>query len=236
MKVEDVMTKDPITIGPKTPLKDVADILVAKGISGLPVVGVAGEPLGVISEADLLVKAAGPEPEARGPFGWRWLLHGVPNDESRPKLATRTAGEAMSSPAIRIRPDCSVAEAARLMIDKQVNRLPVVDDYGRVTGIVTRADLVRIYSRSDQQIRREIQQDVVAGLLWIDPARVSVVVIRGDATLSGQLDTKTDAELLPRLVERVPGVVSVTSELSWPEDEQQGSRLRRNRTQSGTAS
>src|SRR5262245_51046838 len=119
----------------------------------------------------------------------------------------------MSSPAIRIRPDRPVAEAARLMIDKQINRLPVVDDYGRVTGIVTRADLVRIYSRSDQQIRREIQQDVVAGLLWIDPERVSVVVIRGDATLGGQLDTKTDAELLPRLIERVPGVVSVTSEL-----------------------
>jgi CBS domain-containing protein len=73
MKVKDVMTNDPVTIGPETLLKDVADILVARGISGLPVVGTAGEPLGVVSEGDLVVKEQGEPLEKRSGFGWRWL-------------------------------------------------------------------------------------------------------------------------------------------------------------------
>ena len=215
MKVRDVMTRDPVTVGPDEPLKHVADLLVAHGISGLPVVGPEGEPLGVISEADLIVKEAG-EPEMRGKLGWLTAKLGVA--ELRERLEARTVAEAMSSPAITIGPESSVAEAARTMIKNRVTRLPVVDERGRVCGIVTRADLVRVFSRSDQQIRREIEHDVILGMLWIPPGRVHVQVTQGEVTLTGRLETELDANLLPRLVARVPGVVAVTSQLTWETD------------------
>jgi CBS domain-containing protein len=101
------------------------------------------------------------------------------------------------------------------MVENGVNRLPVVGEGGRVVGIVTRADLVRVFSRSDQEIAREIEREVVLGTLWVEPARVNVRVARGEVSLSGRLDTRLDAELLPRLVARVPGVVSVSADLGW---------------------
>lgn len=217
MQVKDVMTNDPVTVGPDAPLKQVAELLVTHRISGLPVVGAAGEPLGVVSEADLIVKEAG-QPEARGGLGWRWLFPRHGDAEVKAKLATRTAGEAMSSPAIAIRPETTVTEAARTMTENSVNRLPVVDGEGRVVGIVTRADLVRMFVRSDAELRREIEHDVILGMLWMEPGRVSVQVVQGAVSLSGRTATKLDAELLPRLVRGVPGVVAVTSDITWEVD------------------
>jgi CBS domain-containing protein len=231
MNVADVMTKDPVTVGPDAQLKDVADILVARSVSGLPVVGTGGEPLGVVSEADLLLKGAGVPSETRGALGWRVLFDRTGNGEAQAKLAARTAGEAMSSPAITIGPEQSVSEAARTMIEKRVNRLPVVED-GKVVGIVTRADLVRTFLRSDQEIRREIEHDIITGTLWAEPSRVQVGVSQGEVTLSGRLDTKLDTELLPRLVWRVPGVVSVAADLTWESEEQPLPRSGRQRTRS----
>jgi len=218
MHVKDVMTKDPVTVGSDAPLKDVADLLVTHRISGLPVVGDAGEPLGVVSEADLIVKEAG-EREAQGALGWRWLFPRSGDAEAKAKLATRTAGEAMSSPAVAISPGSTIAEAARTMAEKHVNRLPVVDTEGGVVGIVTRADLVRMFVRSDAEIRREIEHDVVVGMLWMEPSRIRVHVSQGEVSLSGRTDTELDAELLPRLAGQVPGVVAVTSDLTWEVDE-----------------
>jgi CBS domain-containing protein len=215
MKVKDVMTNDPVTIVPEALLKDVASILVARGISGLPVVGSGGEPLGVVSESDLVVKEQGEPPEKRGGFGWRWLSTKNGDREQRARLAARTAGEAMTAPPITIGLGDHVSEAARRMVENGVNRLPVVGDDGTVVGIVTRADLVRVFSRSDQEIAREIEHDVVLGTLWVEPTRVNVRVARGEVSLSGRLDTRLDAELLPRLVARVPGVVSVSADLAW---------------------
>jgi CBS domain-containing protein len=220
MKVKDVMTTDPVTIGPEPPLKDVANILVARGISGLPVVGAAGEALGVVSEGDLITKQQGEPLELGGGFGWRWLSSRADDREERAKLGARTAGEAMTAPAITIGANEQVASAARRMVENGVNRLPVVDERGTVIGIVTRADLVGVFSRPDQQIANEIEREVVLGTLWVEPSRVNVRVTEGEVTLSGHLDTKLDAELLPRLVGRVPGVVSVTSDITWElEDE-----------------
>jgi CBS-domain-containing membrane protein len=130
----------------------------------------------------------------------------------------------MSSPAVCIRPEQRVSEAARAMIEHGINRLPVVDEGGRVVGIVTRADLVRTFTRPDEEIWREIEEDVVMGMLWMAPEKVEVSVKRGEVTLDGRLDTELEAELLPQLVERVPGVVSVTSKLSWLDEEAKGRR------------
>jgi osmotically-inducible protein OsmY len=100
------------------------------------------------------------------------------------------------------------------MLDADVNRLPVVDGDGRLVGIVSRGDLVRAFTRSDDEIRREIEGDVLRRTLWIDdPSAIRVSVENGIVKLEGSVATEADAELLPRFVQQVPGVVSVTAEL-----------------------
>jgi CBS-domain-containing membrane protein len=108
-----------------------------------------------------------------------------------------------------------VTEAASLMLDENVKRLPVVDDSAKLVGIVSRADLVRAFVRSDEEIEREIREEVLRRALWIDPVLVRVIVERGEVRLEGTVENQSEAELLPRLVQRVPGVVSVLSKLRW---------------------
>ena len=124
----------------------------------------------------------------------------------------------MSSPAITIELRRSVAEAARLMVERRVNRLPVADD-SRLVGIVTRADLVRAYVRPDEELEREIREDVAETSLWIDSGELEVSVEQGVVELAGEVDRRADAELLERFTAAVPGVVSVRSELRWRFDE-----------------
>src|SRR5580765_3776523 len=149
MRVQDVMTKTVHTVTPETPLKRVAAVLAALGISGLPVLDADGAVVGIVSEADILYKER-LEPPARGRL--RTLLGPAQADAEKAKLEARTAGEAMTSPALTIGPRRPVAEAAGRMLDEHVNRLPVVDDAGRLLGIVTRADLVRAFVRTDDEI------------------------------------------------------------------------------------
>lgn len=212
MKIEEVMTREAIAVTEDTPLKDAARVLADKGISGLPVTDADGRVVGVVSEADIIGKEAG-APHERSLLGR--LLHGG----ASPKLDARTAGEAMTSPAVTITADREVAEAARTMTERSVNRLPVVDDDGKLVGIVTRADLVRAFLRPDSEIERELRDDVLARKLWIDPKHVQITVEQGDVVLRGKVDTKADAELLEYFATRVPGVVSVRSTLRWEIDE-----------------
>jgi CBS domain-containing protein len=210
VKVRDLMTTEVVTVGPETPLRDVARILADNRISGLPVVDAQGDVLGVVSEADIVMKAKGTE-EGKGGF-LSWLfLEGV---EAEDKLAARTAGEAMSAPAIVIEPDRPVHEAAATMTEMGVNRLPVVED-GKLVGLVTRADLVRAFTRSDAEILTEIREEVILRTFWIPPETVTVQVRDGLVTLVGRLETRFEAEALPRFVARVPGVVGVDSTLTW---------------------
>ncbi|HLE99577.1 MAG TPA: CBS domain-containing protein [Gaiellaceae bacterium] len=213
MKVQDVMTRDPKTVSPEASLKEVAQVLMDGRISGLPVVDESGAVVGVVSEADIIGKEAGARPE-QSLIGR--LLHGVP-DES--KLDARTAAEAMTSPAITIAGNREVAEAARIMTEKSVNRLPVVGDGGNLVGIVTRADLVRAFLRSDTEIEEELREGVIARKLWIDPSDLQITVEHGEVALRGKVETRTDAELLEYFATRVPGVVSVHSTLHWTVDE-----------------
>ena len=149
MKVEQLMTHDPLTVRLDTSLKDVAAILSSQGISGLPVLDGDSRVLGVVSEADILRKEQGLGGPRGGVLGW--LDRGAPD----PKLEARTAGEAMTSPALTIGPGRPAAEAAKLMVERGINRLPVISR-GRLVGIVTRADLVRAFHRPDEEIEREI--------------------------------------------------------------------------------
>lgn len=209
MQVHEVMTRDVTTVSPDTSLKEVAATLVARRISGLPVVGDDGRVQGVVSEADIIGKEAG-SPREQSLLGR--LLYGVETD---PRLDARTAAEAMTAPAVTIAATREVAEAARLMSGKAVNRLPVVDEDGKLVGIVTRADLVRAFLRSDSQIERELREGVVAQKLWIDPGELSITVENGEVALRGKVQTKADAELLEYFATRVPGVVTVHSTLRW---------------------
>jgi CBS domain-containing protein len=203
MRVEEVMTREVITAMPETSLKAVAETLATKRISGIPVVE-DGRVLGVVSEADILRKEAEEPQPAR-------LRH----RRKDAKKAARTAREAMTSPAVTVTPQGDVARAARLMVERNVNRLPVVTSDGELVGIVTRADLVQAFIRSDEEIERELRDDVALKTLWMNPAALDISVKAGEVTLKGEVDLKTDAELLERFTARVPGVVSVRSQLRW---------------------
>ena len=215
MKVRDLMTRNVATIGPEALLKDVAAIFAERGISGLPVVDEEGHLLGVVSEADILFKERGSEDRQQGFL--LWILSGGPEAEA--KLAARTVREAMTSPALTIEAGRQVSEAARRMTEYGINRLPVLEG-GTLVGIVTRTDLVRAFTRTDAELMREIRDDVIRHTLWISPETVTVAVSKGDVTLSGNVETKADADLMTRFSERVPGVVSVTSNLTWDFDDE----------------
>jgi len=214
MRVADVMTKDVLTLGPEASVKEVARVLVEHRVSGLPVVA-DGKVLGVISEGDVLFKEQGPR-ERKGVLAW--LLD--PYDaEAQLKLEATTAADAMTAPPVTIESWRRVQAAAALMLDRGVNRLPVVDDDALV-GIVTRADLVRAFARDDAQIKQEIQEDVFHRAMWLgDAARITVAVVEGEVRLDGQLDRRNEAEVAAALVGNVPGVVAVDSRLTWREDD-----------------
>ena len=213
MIVRDVMTEDVLTVLPDAPLKDVAQLLVSRGISGVPVVTVDGAVLGVVSEADLLVKEGGPDAIAHRPLA-RIRGEGGETMAQLGKLRAVTAGEAMTAPAITVTPGRSIHEAAAIMTARHVNRLPVVD--GRqLVGIVTRADLVRAYVRTDDELAASIRQDVILKLLWLDPAIFTLAVENGVVSISGRVERRSTAEILERTIRLVPGVVDVHASVSW---------------------
>jgi len=224
MKIHELMQRDVVTVAPETSLKDVAALLVEHRISGLPVCTEDGRVVGVVSEADIVQKEQTDDFASTALLGR--LLDQAYGDGIR--FAARTAGGAMTSPAVTVRSRDDVAHAAHLMITKRVNRLPVVDGT-RLVGIVTRSDLVRAFQRDDTTILGEIEQDVLRSMLWIDPESLDVSVEDGVVRIDGQVETKTIAEIVRACVRRVPGVVDVESDLTWRIDD----LVRRRRTLAG---
>ncbi len=213
MKVADIMSTDVVTVSPTTSLKNVARLLVEHRISGVPVVDDDGVVLGVVSEGDVLFKERGPLAPRRV---LSWLLDGN-GEDARTKLDARTAAEAMTSPAQTIESWPLVSSAAARMLDQHVNRLPVVHNE-RLVGIVTRADLVRAFIRSDGDIETELRE-LVRRLLLPDMGDVEIEATEGDIVLTGQVERRSDAEIVTRRASSVPGVVSVESRVTWREDE-----------------
>lgn len=207
MKVCDLMTSEVVTLTPATSLREAASLLVEKGISGVPIVDASGAVVGVLSEADIVVKAGG-EVARNRLLGW--LLESDFGIED--KIRAESVGDAMTRPAVTIGPKRPVHEAARLMVTEGVNRLPVVEN-GKLVGIVTRADVVRAFTRTDTEIVNEIRGEILRRTFWLEPGRVSVNVVEGRVDLRGEVETEADAELLPVFVARVPGVVSVQADL-----------------------
>lgn len=216
MQVSELMKRDVVTAAPDESLKDVAKRLIEHGISGMPVCEEDRRVAGVISEGDILYKERGRLEHRGGPLAW--LVKGTSRADVT-KAAARTVREAMTTPAITVAPSSPAAVAARLMVEKGVNRLPVVTHDGRLVGIVTRADLVRAFTRSDAEIAAEIREDILRHVLWVEPETIAVGVRDGEVELAGELETSAEAEVLGKLVEKVPGVISVRSSVTHRVDE-----------------
>jgi CBS domain-containing protein len=217
MFVRDVMSRSVISVRPGTQLKEVAQLLVDNKISGVPVVSESGEVLGVVSEADFLIKEQGAEAVHTRRLD-RILGESRESREQRAKLAAITAGAAMTSPAVTIESWRSISEAAAVMTERKINRLPVVDD-DAIVGIVTRADLVRAYVRTDEQLAREIKEEVIARSLWLEPALFEVSVDNGVATVRGQVDLRSEAEAMEHMIRRTPGILEVFCDVTWSRED-----------------
>lgn len=213
MKVKDLMTTDLITVGRESSLKEAARRMIEAGISGLLVTNRAGDLEGVITEADF-VKAESGRRAAKRARLLRWFGNG----ESRIPTSERRVGDVMTTDVITLGPNADHAEAARLMQEAGIKRVPIVDSDDRPIGIVSRSDVLRAFARPDSEIVDEIIDHVICDVLWIDPRRVRVLSVEGNVTISGQLETRGDAILLKDLVKRLDGVVSLASTLTWEVD------------------
>jgi CBS domain-containing protein len=200
------MTEGVLSVTPGASLREAATVLVEHRVSGLPVIDDVGEVVGVLSETDIVMKASG------GTERSGYLVWFFDSDLTGEKVAAETVGQAMSSPAVTITPDRTVHEAVRIMIEERVNRLPVVRD-GKLVGILTRSDIVRAFTRTDAELASEIDEDILRRTFWAEPGSVAVAVSDGRVTLTGEVETEVDREMLPLFVSRVPGVVAVSTDL-----------------------
>lgn len=210
-KVRDVMTREVVTVAPGTPLRDVARLMVERGISGAPVVDDAGSLIGVISEGDILTKERGRSGADAGGLLALWVREPVHADR---RVLAQTAIQAMTAPPVTIDADRTLREAAALMIERAVNRLPVMSE-GRLVGIVTRADLVRAYVRRDDETLRVIRDKILRDTMWIEPDDLRVEVVDGHVRLAGNVDRRSTATIIGKLVKLVDGVDRVDSFLTW---------------------
>jgi CBS domain-containing protein len=218
MKVADVMTRNVVSVRSDTPLKDVAAVMVGRGISGVPVVDEAGVVLGVVSEADFVIKE-------RGTAGVRHrLLAGIFGESKRTqaelaKIEATTAGEAMTSPAISVDATDTLQWAAEQMAGRRINRLPVVEN-GVLVGIVTRADVVRAFVRTDAELERLVRDEVLAKTAFgLEPDTFDVSATGGVVRLAGRVDRRSVADTLVELTRALGGIVGVESELTWEVDD-----------------
>jgi CBS domain-containing protein len=210
--VKDVMSTLPVWVSETTPFRDIAARLRECRVSAFPVLDAHGKVTGVVSEADLLVKEA----MLAEPGGIWGLLGGLVHRAADAKAGGVTAADLMTSPAVTIGPDDAVEHAAKLMYDRKVKRLPVVDQGGRLVGIVSRTDILAVFDRSDAEIREEIMTRVITGRS--EPSWYSVIVKDGVVTLEGTPETAATGHDLVARTRRVQGVVAVRDRLVYPVD------------------
>ncbi|WP_073952116.1 CBS domain-containing protein [Streptomyces kebangsaanensis] len=213
--VEDLMTHGVVRVRRDTLFKDIVRTLADHDVTAVPVVDDLGRPVGVVSEADLLRAVAG----RSDPAGLLPQLHPEGLEEVSDGA---TAEELMTAPPVCARPGWSVVEAARTMDAHKVKRLPVVDETGVLTGIVSRGDLLRIFLRRDEAIREEIAADVLVRTLGLSPADLSVTVRDGRVALKGTVEARSLVPVIERLCRGVDGVVSVSADITGPAGDPSG--------------
>ncbi|WP_431676615.1 CBS domain-containing protein [Kitasatospora sp. KL5] len=211
--VGELMTSAVVHVPPGTGFKEIARLLAEHDITSVPVLDHEDRPIGLVSEADLLLNEAAQE----DPAGLLLTPHLEPRERARSR-ATTAAG-LMTSPVVCARPEWTVVEAVRLMQGKRLKRLPVVDEAGRLVGIVSSSDLLRVFLRHDRAIREEIRRDVLRNTLDIDPDTLDVQVHDGLVTLVGTVEHRGQVPMVERLCRSVDGVIGVTSHLGHRTDD-----------------
>lgn len=211
--VADVMTTDVVTVTAQTPFKDLAGLFVDRRISALPVLSRQGKITGIVRETDLLMKEElQHDPGTGSPLLRRYRA-------MRARACGDSAGEVMTTQVVTVRPEATVAEAARLMDKHHVTCLPVVDETGKLAGIISPRDLLRIFLRPDTEIRDEIFDEILHGYLGTNPVLVNVDVSDGVVILTGEVERKTMIPLVLPLIQAVDGVVDAEAELTYAIDD-----------------
>lgn len=213
MKARDLMSTNLAVVPPETPVAAVAELLAARGISGVPVVDEGGAPLGLVTESDLIQRLA---ERPRGTLEWFLGMFGdsTPQILQFEKAHGKTARDVMSSPLHMVGEETPAAEIARLMERNRIRRVPVVKE-GRLVGIVSRADLLRALLQpaegadtSDEAIRGAIS-GAMARLPWADAPFVFIDVKGAEVTLHGFCSSPEVRQGLKALSANVPGVKAV---------------------------
>lgn len=219
-QVRDVLSTDVITAPAEASVAEIASLLAGRRISAVPIVDKHDVVIGVVSWTDLRDKLEIGEPAGTVRDGWlrRWV-------PPRLRWPAAAAIDVMSAPAVTVRPDTSVAAAARLMYQQKVARLLVVDGDGRLVGIVSQRDLLKVHARLDAVIRDEVMQQVLRRTLMIEPGTVRAGVDDGLVTLSGRTARKSIAQAAVGLAEAVPGVTGVVDRLTFDTDDTPAKRL-----------
>ncbi|MFF8476416.1 CBS domain-containing protein [Streptomyces sp. NPDC015414] len=206
-RVNDVMTRAVVAVGRKALFKDIVERMEQWKVSALPVLEGDGRVIGLVSEADLLPKEEfrDSDPDRRT------QLRRLPD---LAKAGAVTADEVMSTPAVTVHADATLAEAARVMALRHVKRLPVVNAEGVLEGVVSRSDLLKVFLRPDDDLADEIRRDVVDVLFPAPVEPVHITVSDGVATLTGRVTDAARIPLAVGMVRAVEGVVGVDCHLT----------------------
>lgn len=208
--VSDVMTRTVVSVNAFTPFKEIVRRMHEYRVSAVPVVDEDHIVLGLVSEGDLILKE---DADLEGPPR---ALDMAQRRRDRSRAAGRVAAELMTEPAITIGPDATLGDAARLMHHRTVKRLPVVDPAEKtILGIVSRADLLKVFLRDDAEIARELREDVIRRTLWIDPDTTRILVRDGIVTMEGQVEHRDLSSFIERLALETEGVVAVENRLTY---------------------
>ena len=213
--VNDVMTEAVVSVDSAATYRDVVDVLTRHRFSAVPVVDAFQHVVGVVSEADLLRKI-----EYEGD-GTPRLFESRRRRGERAKAGSRTVADLMSRPAVTVLSGTAIAAAVRQMDTEDVKRLPVTDDLGRLIGIVSRGDLLKVHLWPDDEILADVENEVIKPFLIEDGAKVTAVVVNGVVTLSGKVDRGSSIDVAARLTRRIPGVVDVISMLQFAYDDRE---------------
>ena len=225
MKASDIMVSNVITIGVNATVHDVAQLLVEKRISAVPVVGGKGELLGIVSEGDLLRRAEVGTEKRRSWWLEAWMSkEALANDFV--KSHARKATDVMTRRVVTAKPDTSLGEIATLLEKNGIKRVPIVAG-GKVVGIVSRSNLIQALASTTKANGPQLQVDdatirekVMAQLKmrpWAKPWLVNVVVQDGTVNLWGVVDSQAEKDAARVAVETTPGVRAVSDHLvTWP--------------------
>jgi CBS domain-containing protein len=212
--VQDVMTRGVVVARESTPFHEMVALLSREHTSALPVIDDGAHVIGIVSESDLLLKEI---PDLASPRDSAELT--LRERQERAKAAGTTARQVMTTPVVIAFPTEPVAEVARRMHNRGLHQLPVVDQAGVLAGIISRADVLKIFLRNDREIRFELLDDVITKLLRLQGHPLDVEVEGGVVTLTGTLPRRSQAVAMVELARSVDGVVAVRSHLAFDRDD-----------------